>query len=486
MSSIRQSLVLTFLSTNSTTAVMFLVTIVLARMLDPAEVGIFSITSVMVAVAHLFRDFGVASYLQHEKELTRDSVASAFGVLLVSSWTLGLVVFLCSWPAAEFYREPGVRDVMQVLALGFLFIPFGAVTHSLLTREYRAKEQAVVRLVGTLVYAASAITLASLGFSYMAMAWANLINIIVTALAYLPFRPALAPWWPRFKGWRKVCHFGAGATLGNSLAALDNAVPDLVLGRLSGAHDVGLMSRAVATTNILNQVIGPTISYAVLPFLSRAHHQGQALAEHMGRSVAYLTGLMWPAFLATALFAEPIIRALYGPNWVAAAPAVQGVCLWFALGTPFAFLGTAYMAIGRPYLTTAPALSSLALKGLAIAVLYDGTLASFVWAMVLSGAAMVPVNGWMQRRYLGLGWCALLAALGQSLRVLAVCGLAVLALRGLAQGWPAWAHVLLLAGGLPVVWTLAVWGLRHPLRRELEVGVKRMPWLARRLNLPTG
>lgn len=485
MSSIRQSLVLTFLSTNGATAVMFLVTIVLARLLEPAEVGIFSITSVMVAVAHLFRDFGVASYLQHEKELTRESVASAFGVLLVSSWTIALVVFLCSWPAAAFYREPGVRDVMQVLAVGFLFIPFGAVTHSLLTREYRAKEQAVVRVVGTLVYAASAITLASMGFSYMSMAWANLINIIVTALAYIPFRPPLVPWWPRFKGWRKVCHFGAGATLGTSLAAVDNAVPDLVLGRLSGAHDVGLMSRAVATTNLLNQVIGPTISYAVLPFLSRAHHQGQGLAEHMGRSVAYLTGLMWPAFLGTALFAEPIIRVLYGPNWVAAAPAVQGVCLWFALGTPFGFLGAAYMAIGRPYLATAPALASLALKALAIGVMYDGTLASFVWAMVLSGAAMVPVNGWMQRRYLGLGWRALLAALGQSLRVLAVCGAAVLALRWMGQGWPAWTNVLLLTGLLPMVWVLAVWALRHPLRHELEVGAKRLPWLATRLNLPT-
>lgn len=484
MSTIRQSLALTFLSTNGATAVLFVVTIVLARLLEPAEVGIFSITSVMVAVAHLFRDFGVASYLQQEKELTRESVASAFGVLLLSSWSIALVVFLCSWPAAEFYREPGIRDVMQVLALGFVFIPFGSITHSLLTREYRAKEQAYVRVVGTLAYSVSAITLAYMGFSYMSMAWANLINIIVTALAYIPFRPALVPWWPRLKGWRKVCHFGAGATLGNSLVALNNAVPDVVLGRLSGAHDVGLMSRAIGTTNILSQVIGPTISYAVLPFLSRAHHQGQELAAHMARSVAYLTGLMWPAYLVTALFAEPIIRVLYGANWVAAAPAVQGVCLWFALGAPFGFLGTAYMAIGRPYLATVPSLISLAVKGVAIALLYDGTLGSFVWALVVSGVVMYPVNAWMQRRYLGLGLRGLLKAQTHSLAVLAACGAAALALLGLGGNWPALAQLLAMVVLVPLVWVAAIWGLKHPLRREMEVAVRRLPWLARRLGLP--
>jgi O-antigen/teichoic acid export membrane protein len=231
MTSLRQSLALTFLSSNGATAIQFVVTVVLARLLNPDEVGIYSVTAVMVSIAHLFRDFGVASYLQQEKELTREKVGAAFGVLLTSSWAIAALVFLLSWPAATFYGQEGIRKVMQVMALGFMFIPFGAVTHSLLTRDYRAKEQAYVRVAGTLAYAISAIGFAYMGFSYMSMAWANLINIIVTALAYMPFRPAVMPWLPRFKDWRRVLHFGAGATLGNSLGAINSAIPDVVLGK---------------------------------------------------------------------------------------------------------------------------------------------------------------------------------------------------------------------------------------------------------------
>ena len=98
MSQIRKALALTFLSTNGATAVQFAVTLVLARLLSPEEIGIFSITAVAVSIAQLFRDFGVASYLQREADLTRQKVATAFGVLLFSSWVIALLVFLVSGP----------------------------------------------------------------------------------------------------------------------------------------------------------------------------------------------------------------------------------------------------------------------------------------------------------------------------------------------------------------------------------------------------
>lgn len=483
MTSLRQSLALTFLSSNGATAIQFVVTVVLARLLDPDEVGIYSVTAVMVSIAHLFRDFGVASYLQQEKELTREKVGAAFGVLLTSSWAIAALVFLLSWPAATFYGQEGIRKVMQVMALGFMFIPFGAVTHSLLTRDYRAKEQAYVRVAGTLAYAISAIGFAYMGFSYMSMAWANLINIIVTALAYMPFRPAVMPWLPRFKGWRRVLHFGAGATLGNSLGAINSAIPDVVLGKLSGPYDVGLMSRAWSTTNLFNQIIGPTISYAVLPYLAKAHHSGQGLSTHLQRGCAYITGIMWPAFAATAIFAEPVVLFLYGEKWLEATPIMQWLAVMFVLGTPFGFSGSAYMALGRPYLATIPTVASLIARGIAIAMLYDGTLVSFSWALVAAAVLMYPIQTWMQEHYLGLDVRSFLASQVQSTYVAALCGMTSLALWWATQGWPA-AWVVLTAGLLvPPIWMISIWVFNHPLRQEIEVFVKRYPAIASRLGV---
>lgn len=473
MTSLRRSLAVNFLSTNGATAIQFLVTIVLARLLDPSEIGIYSITAVMVSIAHVFRDFGVASYLQQEKELTRDRVGAAFGVLLTTSWFIAAMVFLLSWPAATFYGRSEIQEVMQVMAIGFVFIPFGAITHSLLTREYRATEQAYVRVASTVAYALSVIALAYNGFSYMSMAWANLVNIIVTALAYIPFRPVDTPWLPRFKGWRPVLNFGAGATLGNSLGAINSAIPDVVLGKISGPHDVGIMSRAWSTTNILNQVIGPTISYAILPFLAKAHHSGQNLSLHLERGCTYMTGIMWPALLAMAVFSEPVILFLYGEKWIDTTSIMQWLALMFVLATPFGFTPPAYLAIGRPYLSTAPTIASLTTRAISIYLIYDGTLLSFGISLVVAAVLMYPFQAWMQWHYLGFRVGRFLACQAPSFYVASVCTVVAIITRWQTTQLPPGLILLSAAIIIPLAWFICIWHLHHPLREEFEIILAR-------------
>jgi O-antigen/teichoic acid export membrane protein len=484
MADIRRSLLLNLLSTNGANLVQFGVTVILARLLSPEEIGIFSITAVLIAIAHFFRDFGVVSYLQQTKDITRDNVAAALGVMLTSSWLVALLTYLAGPYAAAYYKQPGIADVMAVLALGYVFIPFGAVTHSLLTRDYRAKEQAYVRVFSTFSYAISAIYLAYNGHSYMSLAWANLVNIVVTAIAYIPFRPAAAVWLPSFKGWRQVVSFGAGATFGNALSAVNNAIPDLVLGKLSGPHDVGVMSRAMSTTQLLNYIVGPTIGYAVLPYFSKAHHSGQELASLLTKGTAYLTGLMWSALACTAIFAEPLTLLLYGETWAECIPVIQIICFMLILGTPFGFLSAAYMAIGRPHLASQPTVVSLLSKGISIAILYDGTLTSFAWAMVLAALMQYPVQMWLQKRQFGLAHPPFLMAQARSLIVAIACGGVAYLVRSALSGLP---HgVVVLAGGLtvPATWLVAIWLSGHPLKHELERVLTRYPLIATKLNIP--
>lgn len=479
MANLRASLLITFLSSNGATAVQLVVTVILARLLSPEEIGIYSMTAVMVSMAHIFRDFGVASYLQREKELTRESVGAAFGVLIATSWTIAVAMFSVSGWVAVFFGQPGIQSVMRVLALGFVFIPFGAITNSLLTRDYRAKEQAYAYVAGTSAYAFTAVWLAYHDFGYMSMAWANLANIVATALAFVPFRPKVAPWLPRLRGWRKVVNFGAGAVLGNSLNTVNNAIPDLLLGKLSGPHDVGIMSRSISTPNMLNQLLGPTVNYAVLPYLSKTHHAGEFLSTPLARAVAYITVVMWPALAVTHIYAQPIIQFLYGDQWLECVPIVQQVCLMFAAVAPFLFNNAAYMAIGRPYLTSLPTLLDIGLKAVGVAMLYDGTLRSFAWVLVLSSLIMYPVHVYLLKRILHFQRRAFLLAQTKSLLVAAVCASVALIAHHFTLGLHAALQLLVIALIAPVVWLLSVWLVNAPFRHELEMMVTRVPFVSR-------
>lgn len=399
---LRRSLIINFASTNGATVVHLVVTIVLARLLQPDEIGVYSITAVLVAIAQIFRDFGVGAYLQREETLNRDKVGAAFGILLTASVLIAALVILASPYIADFYGHEGIEKVLRVLALGFVFIPFGSITNALLTRDYRAKEQAYVYVVGTSVYAVTALGLAWMGFSYMSMAWANFANIIATGLALLLYRPSIVPWVPRFRGWRNIIGFSGGVMYGNALRLFDNAIPDLILGKLKGPYEVGLLSRSISTTQLVAQALNPTVNYAALPYLSRIHHRKDDIEEPLLRAIGYVTAIIWPSLVFVYFHADQIVRILYGTNWLECVPLIKALCIAAAAGTPLTFASATYTALGRPFAYSNVVATGIIIKIACIWLFYNGTLNSFANGLVAASLLGFVTTTAFQRWHIGV------------------------------------------------------------------------------------
>lgn len=267
MASLRRSLLINFFSSTGGTLVQFVVSLILAQLLSPSEIGVYSMTIVFVIIAHIFRDFGVGTYLQREPNLATEKLRAATGVLFTTSWLIAAAMYAGSDWFGAWFNEPQMIPVMKVLAIGFLFIPFGTITHSLLTREFEAGKQAWVMVAGTTASAVTCISLAATGFGTMSMPWANLANIIACCLAYIPLRPKNLPWLPSFKHWRDVIHFGVGALLWNCLTSVNTAIPDIVLGKLGNATLVGLFSRANSTVTIFFNIADSTANYGSVSYI---------------------------------------------------------------------------------------------------------------------------------------------------------------------------------------------------------------------------
>jgi len=480
MSQLRVSLVITFLASNGSTAVNFVVSLILARLLSPEEVGVFSMTAVMVWIAHVFRDFGVTVYLQREKDLSPGKVRSASGVLIVTSWLLGALIFAASGLIADFLGEPRTRDVMRVLAAGFLFIPFGAVTQALLKRDLQARQEAIVTTVGTLVYAAAALIMAFMGLSYMSLAWANFISIIVSGLAYAAFRPAWAPWMPSFRGWRDVADFGTGTIVGSVLGQVNLALPEIWLGKASGAYDVGLLSRANGTAGIFMQVAGPTVNYAALPHLAQEHHLGHALGPTICKAAGYLTVCAWTPLLVTAIYAREVVLLLYGEKWIECAPLVSLLCVGTCVSFPFYFQAVGMQAIGRPYMGILPHAATLIARIVCILAIYDGDLLSFGIALLVAAVLLVAPSLGIHAHFFRARPADFVRALLPSAVVTTICVLTSFGLHAFTP--PTWsvAPTLLIPGiVVPLLWLVCVALSGHPFSAEIQSVAKRNPTLER-------
>lgn len=469
MVNLRRSLVINFLSQSGATLLQFVVSVMLARMLSPSEIGVYSMTVVFVNFAHVFRDFGVSAYLQREKQLTPDKLRSATGVVFSTSWLIAFALLLSSKWIGEWFHEPASIPVMRVLAVGFFFIPFGSITNALLARDFEAEKQAILSIVGTGSFCVACITFAKLGFGSMALAYANLINIVACALVCIPMRPKDLPWLPSFKHWRSVAHFGIGSLVSSCANSLNNAIPDILLGKLGSARQVGLLSRANSTVTIFSYVAGSTVSYGAVSYLAQAYHRGESLVPTLSRATALLTGVGWTALALTAVLGQDVVLALYGPSWMECVPAILPLSIAGAAAMSFHYLSIAVTSIGRPYLSAVPTVVTMIGRIAFSVALFDGGLTRFAWALCFSTLITAPVMVSQQKRYFAYSFGMMVRGLIPSATVAAGTSLAAYLLaQFLPASLPALLRLLILCLPLASVWYLLLRLTQHELVEEIH------------------
>lgn len=468
MSSVRQKVALQFVVSNLALVANFVLTIVLAHLLSPQDIGIFSMSAVLMAVAHVFRDFGVTAFIKREKELTHASLRNALGVLLVTSWTVAGFMYLSAPYWAQFFHEARVMPVVEVLALGFVFIPFGAIPMAIISREMAVEKSARITAVTTVVFFASSVALAVAGFGPMTMAWANLINIIVTGLMARWVLARRLPWLPAFGQIKGIVHFGLGNLLTALLKAADNALPDILLGRWMTPAAVGLFSRANSTVNMVSTALLPTVNYFALPYMAKVHHANGPVAHEYLRASSLINTLVLPALAAIAVLAHDIVVFLYGEAWLEAVPAIPWLCLAFALGSLFTLNDSTLTGVGKPYAAIGPTALLVVAKVACAVWLMDGTLATFAMAMAMGQFLSLPYQLWILQRFLNLRWTSWVRAALPLLLQAALVGVVSLLIRqSLPTDIPHWVAIIVTGLGALAAFLAGCFVLALPMAEEL-------------------
>lgn len=413
---------ITFIFSNANTIVMFAVTLVLARLLTPEEVGVFSIAVAFINFVAVFRDWGGRVFLIRSKDLTDEQIGSVLGLMITTSWALAAAMWLGKQAFANYFKEDQIAVVLSILIISFLLVPFASVLSALLVRNLSAGRNAFVTLTSTAVYAVTCIGLAANDHGSAAPAWANVANLVCNVVCYWIVKPKGFRFQPRFRGWREVISYGGGVALSNAMTTINQALPDFAIGRSLGAHEVGLFSRANGLVGLLHQGIGPVLNFNALPILARRHHEApEEFIALFSKSLAYLTVIAWPVLAFIAIYPEEIIALLYGPTWLAAAPLVPWLCAAEAARVSSHLVNPALYAIGRPYASAFIIFSGLAGRMLLIVVLGAADLVQVAICFFVADIGVTLASGAMVQRCFGFRPRMLLSSQTPSLKVLLAC-----------------------------------------------------------------
>lgn len=344
---VKRALLISFLERYGITSLQLLSAIILARLLTPEDIGIYTVGVAVIGIAHMIRDFGVGQYLLQEKSLTVDKVASALGLTMTFAWILGGILFLSSPYIAQYYDEPAVEEVLFVVSLNFLIIPLGAMAPALLKRSMSFGTIFKINLTAAAVGASVSITLAYMGFGFMSMAWATVANVTVSALMSQLYLPKKYRVMPSLSNVKPILSFGSHVVGANLIGEVNASALDLIVGKYLGFASLGFLSRGQGYIKMYSNIIDKATTPVISAHMARIHREGESINEAYSYVINYVTLVGWFCLGFMGFMAPYIIRILYGDQWDSAVPLASILCLITCINIPNSLAARLLISTGR-------------------------------------------------------------------------------------------------------------------------------------------
>ena len=449
-------------------------TMVLARLLTPGEVGIYSMCAAFTAVAGILRDFGVSEYIIQEKNLTREKLRSAYAVAFIVAWSIGAIAFASRDVMATFYREPRVAEVMLVLTLHFLILPLSSPTFALLNRQLAFRQVFFLQLACNSAQAATSLVLAALGFGVLSLAWGPIANVATQTVILALLRPRDLLILPGLAQIRTVLRFGSMFVASRTIEVLTRNVHEPLLGKFYDFASVGLFSRAFGLIELFNANVTHAVVRVATPAFAAAHRVGDPLGQVFIRTTAIFTGAAWPFFGVVAVTADLIISVMFGSQWLRAAP----IASWLALGmVPYSLTALApqlMAATGHVKRRLRVTLMYCPVHIAAVLIALPHSLEAVAASWTISFSVQALLYGRQLREALRVRTRDLLRACVTSALVAAFVTLSCAAVAALlhVQGVPPLLSLVACLGISALVWLLSAWALGHPAFAEFRRAIE--------------
>lgn len=406
----------------------FVVFLILARLVAPADFGIVALAGVFVSFVQIFLVQGFADAVIQREHLDADDCSTAFWVNFAIAAGFMLVILLSADAIARIFGHPELTDVLRWLSPLFVTTALISIHQALLKRHLRFASLALRAFVGVGVGGVVGIGLAFSGFGVWSLVGQQLANAVVSVIVL---------WWS--STWRPELRFSrrslaemgsfSANVIGSSFLAFVIKRSDIILlGYFFPAQQLGyysLVQRILVTIGLLTL---STVQSIVMPVLSRLQNERERFCEVFAMVIQIVHSVWLPLVLGLGFVAPRLVPLLFGPQWLPSVPLLQILSLTGFSQVFSFFSGPALYAAGRPGAHMRLSLVQLVLT---LALFLPATrfgLEGVAFSQVIASFLIIPIHFFVLKRYIGVEPGALLGRSWPSSFAALVMGAALIAL----------------------------------------------------------
>lgn len=380
----------------------FASTLVLARLLVPADFGLVAMATSVIALLEVVGYLGVDSALIQRTDATRAHYDTAWTFNILIGLVIAVAACASSQAVARLYADPRVVPILWAMALASLLQSAENIGTVNFRKEMDFRREFNYQALKKLV---SLVTVVPLAFALRSY-WALVIGTVVARFAGLALSFWMSSYRPRLslaRG-RELFVFSRWMLLGSVVVFVRQRSSDFVIGRLFGAQSLGLYNIAAELGTLPATEVVMPVSRAAFPVYSAIAYDRDRLADIYHRVLGLVALVALPAGFGLAATADVLVPLLYGPNWAAAIPVAALLGLY---GIALAVQGNIFplfLAVGRPQVSVwVVAIQLACLLPMLVVLTRQSGISGAAAAYVVSGWLSMPVALYLAARELRVG-----------------------------------------------------------------------------------
>ena len=386
---------------------------VLARLLVPADFGLVALVNALIGLIALLGAFGFDTALVQNRHSSKAEFDTVFTFNVMFGLAMAGALVALAMPAADFYGDGRIVDVVLALALARLIAAFENVGMTQFRKDLAfEKEFQLVFFKRIVVTFAVTLPLAFYLQDYRALVAGTLAGSVVgVALSYVlhPYRPSFG-----LSAWRGLFNFSKWMLATNLVGFAYGRMADFIIGRLLGPSALGVYSISREIAKLPSSEIAAPMQRAVFSGYAQIADDIGALRQAYLRVVSVLSLVVIPAGIGLCLVASPLVHLFLGDKWLEAIPIIRVLAIEGILVVGVSSAYYVYLTLGTPQkLTAVMALHAVVSIVLMLALIpVHGVIGAAV-AWVAATIATAPVNLMILGRHLQMRFASFGAAIAR-------------------------------------------------------------------------
>ena len=384
--------------------VTLIVSIVLARLLEPAVYGTVAIITVFTTILQVFIDSGLGSALIQKKDADELDFSTIFWFNVSMCVLLYILLYLGAPAIASYYNRPELIVLVRVMGIILIISGVKNIQLSYVSKKMIFKKFFFATLGGTITAAFVGIFLAYSGFGVWAIIMQNIVNQLIDTIILwiiVPFRPQF-----RFsiKRYRVLFSFGWKMLLSGVIDTAYNQLSQMIIGKRYRSEDLAYYNKGMQFPNLIVTNVNASIDSVLFTTMAEVQDDRERVKSMTRRSIKISTFVMMPMMMGLAVCADSFIPLLLTEKWIDSIFFLRIFCFTYAF-YPIATANlNAIKSLGRSDLFLKLEIAKKVVGFSAIFATMFISVEAMAWSLIFTSIAAQIINAWPNKRLLNYSY----------------------------------------------------------------------------------